>query len=218
MNSNKLTTAPALEPVTSAELDAHLRGDGVLESVEPTLLDSLIVAAREFIELHTRRALITQTWTMFMDNFPQGQAKLGWWDGVREGSITTGDAQSLTLPIGDLQSVTSVSTFDLDNSETVFDAANYFLNTNQTPGEVILNSGVVWPTFTRNRMGIKVVYVAGYGDAATDVPGALRIAIKQLAAHWYENRELVKTQSDQNQAMAPMHVLSIINKYKVGRV
>lgn len=218
MNSNKLTTPPAVEPVTSAELDAHLRGDGVLESVEPTLLTEMVVAAREFVELHTRRALITQTWTMFLDTLPQGQNDLGWWDGIREGSQTSGDARSIKLPIGDLQSVTSISTFSSDNTETTFADTNYFLNTNETPGEVVLNEGVVWPTFTRNRMGIKVVYVAGYGDAGTDVPGALRMAIKQLAAHWYENRELVKTQSDQNQAMAPMHVLSIINRYKVGRV
>ncbi len=218
MISNKLTTAPAAEPVTATELDTHLRGDGVLESVESPTLEELITSAREFVELHTRRALITQTWTMFMDRFPQGQADLGWWDGIREGSMTTGDARSIKLPTGDLQSVTSVSTFDTDNTETTFADTNYFLNTNETPGEIILNPGVVWPTFTRSRMGIKVVYVAGYGDAGSDVPGALKVAIKQLAAHWYENRELVKTQSDQNQAMAPLHVLSIINKYKVGRL
>ena len=218
MVSNKRTTDPAVEPVTVAEMDQFLRGDNVIESVDGSLIEGLIVAAREYVEEFTRRALITQTWTMYMDRWPQTQDPLGWWDGVREGSISSGDARSLTLPIGPLQSVTSVKTFDQDNSEALFDDANYFLNTTATPGEVILNTGVVWPPFTRTRNGIEVVYVAGYGDAATDVPASLRMAIKQLVTHWYENRELVKTQSDQNQAMSPVHVQSILNRYKVHRL
>ena len=216
--SNQRTTDPATEVATVAQMDTFLRGDNVLESVDGELLTSLIQSAREYVEEFTRRALITQTWTMFMDGFPQTRDPLGWWDGVREGSITQGQASSFELPVGPLQSVTSISTFDDDNTETTFDSANYFLNTTATPGEVILNTGATWPVFTRNRNGIKVVYVVGYGDNATDVPSPLRTAVKQLAAHWYENRELVKTQSDQNQAMAPVHVQSILNRYKVQKL
>jgi len=219
MYSNKRTTDPASEPVTKAELDAHLRGDGVLEANEADLLDSLILAAREYVEEFTRRALITQSWTLVMDAWPQAKGdNLGWWDGVREGSISSGTQGFVELPIGQLQSVTSVTTYDNDNSSTVFASSNYFLDTNATPGQLILNTGTVWPVFTRTRNGIEIEYVAGYGDNATDVPGALRQAVKQLAAHWYENRELVKTQSDQNQAMAPVHVQSILNRWKVQRL
>jgi hypothetical protein len=216
--SNVLTTAPTTEIATTAQMDTFLRGDGALDSVDSDLLTSLIQSAREYIELHTGRALITQTWTMFMDAFPKTEDSLGWWDGVRIGSITQGDARSFELPIGPLQSVTSISTFDNDNTETTFDADHYFLNTAQTPGEVILNTGATWPVFTRNRQGVKVVYVAGYGDLVTDVPSPLRTATKQLAAHWYENREFTKTQSDMNQAVAPVHLQSIINRYKVRKL
>jgi uncharacterized phiE125 gp8 family phage protein len=62
---------------------------------------------------------------------------------------------------------------------------------------------------------VKVVYVAGFGDAATDIPSPLRTATKMLAAHWYENREFTKTQSDQNQAVAPVHLQSILNRYRL---
>ena len=218
MLSNKRTTQPAVEPVTAAELDTHLRGDGVLAANEGNLLETLITAAREYVEEFTRRALITQTWTLVMDHWPKSPRELGWWDGVREGSLTESASASVELPMSPLQSVTSITTYSQDNSSTVFASNNYFLDTNATPGQVILNTGTVWPIFTRTRNGIEIVYVAGYGDEATDVPGALRIAIRQLAAHWYENRELVKTQSDQNQAMAPMHVLSILNRWKVQRL
>ena len=219
MYSNKRTTDPAAEPITAEELDAHLRGDGVLASEEGDLLNTLITAAREYVEEFTRRALITQSWTLVMDAWPSVKNDgLGWWDGVREGSISLGTQGYVELPVGPLQSVTSVTTYDDDNSSTVFAASNYFIDTNATPGQLILNTGTVWPVFTRTRNGIEIVYVAGYGDAATDVPGALRQAVKMLAAHWYENREFVKTQSDQNQAASPLHVQSILNRYRVKRL
>lgn len=218
MLSNKRTTDPAVEPVTAEELDAHLRGDGVLASAEGPFLTELIQAAREYVEEYTRRALITQSYTLVLDAWPRIQNDIGWWDGVRQGSITQGDQRYVELPIGPLQSVTSINTYDQDNAATVFDASYYFEDTNASPGQVILNNGVVWPIFTRSRNGIEIVYVAGYGDAATDVPAPLRMAIKQLAAHWYENREYVKTQSDQNQAPSPLHVQSILKRYRVERL
>lgn len=220
MTSNKRTTDPTVEPVTTEQLDTYLRGDGVLAANEGDLLNTLITAAREYVEEFTRRALITQSYTLVMDAWPgnsQGDG-LGWWDGVREGSITMGAPNYVELPVGPLQSVTSVTTYDDDNSSTVFADTSYFLDTNATPGQVILNTGTVWPSFTRTRNGIEIVYVAGYGDAATDVPSALRQAVKMIAAHWYENREFVKTQSDQNQAAAPLHAQSILNRYRVKKL
>ena len=38
--------------------------------------------------------------------------------------------------------------------------------------------------------GIELDVTVGYGDAAVDVPEALRQAICLLTAHWYENRGL----------------------------
>ena len=217
--SNKRTTDPTVEPVTVDELDTQLRGDGVLASEEGTFLTSLIQAAREYVEEFTHRALITQEYTMVLDNWPRVHGHvLGWWDGVREGSIVQDAQNYVELPIAPLISVTEVRTFNNDNTAVVFHDTNYFLDTIATPGQIILNTGIVWPTFTRSRNGIEIRYRAGYGDAATDVPAALRIAIKQLAAHWYENREFTKTQSDQNQAFSPLHVQSILNRWKVQRL
>ena len=216
--SNRRIQEPVEEPVTTDEVDNFLRGNGVLEEVDAVLLQSMIFSAREYVEETTRQALITQKWEMFMDAFPRTKGGLGWWDGVREGAITQDQKGSFELPIGPLQSVDSISTFNMANEETVFDSANYFLNTTKDPGEVILNSTAIWPTFTRHRNGIRVVYNAGFGDKATDVPSPLRLAIKMLITHWYENREYTKTQSDMNQATAPLHVQSMINRYKRFRL
>lgn len=216
--SNARTTDAAIEPVTAEEVDTFLRGDGELAGAESDFIDSLITSARMYIEDHTRRALITQEWTMTLDTWPSKAGSLGWWDGVREGAISQASSRSVELPMAPLLSVTSISTFDQNNEETVFDASNYYLDTLATPGQLILNDGTVWPTFTRTRNGIKIVYQCGYGANVTDVPAPLRTAVKMLASHWYENREFVKTQSDQNQAPSPIHVQSIINRYKVMKL
>lgn len=45
----------------------------------------------------------------------------------------------------------------------------------------------------RSAAGIEIDITAGYGDAASDVPEALRQAVRLLVAHWYENRGLATT-------------------------
>ena len=217
--TNRRTTNPSVEPVTIQQLDTTLRGDGILAAEEDLFLTELIKSAREYVEEYTGRALINQTYTLVMDTWPIAEGhNLGWWDGVRQGSIVMDQQGYVELPIAPLQSVTSVTTFDDDNSSTVFASSNYFLDTVSQPGQLILNTGTVWPVFTRTRRGIQIIYVAGYGSNPTDVPGALRTAVLGLATHWYENREMVKTQSDQNQAMAPLHVQSLLNRWKVQRL
>lgn len=216
--SNYRTTDPVEAVVSLTEMDAFLRGNGVLESEDSDLIEALILAATEYAEQYTRRAFISQTWTMFLDSFPQVDSQLGWWDGVREGSMTEGPANFITLPIGPLQSVTSLSTFNNSNEETVMDSNDYYLNTASTPGEIILNAGVTWPVNVRISSGVKVVYVCGYGDLSTDVPSALRTAVKMIVTHWYENREYTKTQSDMNQASSPIHVQSILDRYRVVKL
>lgn len=55
------------------------------------------------------------------------------------------------------------------------------------PGRVQLRSGYSWPTH-RNFSSFWVEFIAGYGDAATDVPEGLKQGILQLLSHLYENR------------------------------
>ncbi len=220
MFANKQTTPPAVEPVTGTLLDTHLRGDGELVGAEAAFLDTLIIASREYIEAETRRSMITQTWTAYLDRWPNVEGQDDWWDGVREGAIGSMGSTSdfIELPIAPLQSVTSIKTFSSDNTETTYDSSNYFLDTTSVLGRIIRNSGSLWPTALRTRNAIEIVYVTGYGASATAVPGALKQAVLQLAGHWYENREFVKEQSDMNQAATPMHVQRIINQWKVMKL
>lgn len=164
----KLVTGPAHEPVSLDEAKLHLRIDS---SDENTIISALITAAREYIEHACRRALITQTWRLSLDDWP-----------------VTGD--EIELPRAPLVSVTSVVYTDSDGTATTWAAANYEVDTDSQPGRIKLAYGESWPSATLKASNpIQITYIAGYGNAV-DVPQHLRQAIMLLVGHWYENREM----------------------------
>jgi hypothetical protein len=63
----QLTTAPTAEPILLAEAKARLRID---VDDEDALLTALIAAARMFVEKTLGVALITQSWSYFLDFWP----------------------------------------------------------------------------------------------------------------------------------------------------
>lgn len=162
-----LSTAPVVEPVTTTELKAHLRVDG---TDEDTLIASLGVAARQHVEEETRRALVTQTWVLKLDEFPG-----------------SGDAE-IRLPRPPLQSVTSVQYVDGNGDTQTWSSSLYVVDTADTPGNISLAYGESWPSTRAQKNAVTITYVAGYGAAST-VPDALKAAIKLLVGHYYVNRE-----------------------------
>lgn len=167
MPGTTLITAPADEPVALDDAKLHLRVD---IDDDDDLIEALIIAAREYVEAITRRALITQTWDLYLDEFPAGE--------------------SLALPYPALQSVTGVYYTPDGESEQTFSADDYEVDTVSTPGRIVLASDASWPgdTLTETN-GVRVRFIAGYGDDAADVPQAIRQAMLMLIGHWYENRE-----------------------------
>lgn len=162
----KLITPPAEEPITLQEAKLHLRVDS---NDDDTLITSLITSAREYCEDFLNRALITQTWDLTLDDWP--------------------DEDYIKVPLPPLQSVTSVTYYDTDNNATVMDAADYFVDDQSEPGRVHLAYGESWPSTTlRPANGVVVRFVAGYGNAA-NVPQKIKQAMLMLIGHWYENRE-----------------------------
>lgn len=165
-----IVTQPAVEPINLAELKLHLRID---HDDEDLLLDQYRRAARQDVESLTRRALITQTWEFYLDAFP--------------------DDDEIELPLPPLQSVTYVRyTPRATGAETEWNASNYRVDSYSEPGRIVLRSDGSYPGDELVEVnGIRIRYVAGYGDAPTDVPAPIRQAILLLAASYYENREAV---------------------------
>jgi uncharacterized phiE125 gp8 family phage protein len=209
------STAPAAEPVTVTELRDYLRetATGLPDSVA----EDLIAEAREMIENNTGLALITQEWTLALDHWPNGASE-PWWDGVQQGAISelySGRyARSLDLPRYPLQAVDSVTVYDeASNSTSVTVSTVFDVDTYRTPGRITLKSGQTWPVALRAQNAIIVVYTSGYGDASTDVPAALRRAVKQVAAYLYTHRG---DECDMGDALAQAG--SILDQYMVRRV
>lgn len=177
------STEPEVEPLSLAEAKAHLR---VTLDDEDALITSLISVARTACEEYTRRALITQGWTLWLDAFPgMDQA---WWDGMREGAAQLTVKRFLHLPRPPLQGVEEVVIYDDGDGESVFDEGLYFVDTASEPGRLALRNNAHWPAPLRAHHGISIAFTAGYGDAAEDVPPALRQGMLAHVAALYENR------------------------------
>lgn len=190
-----LVAGPAVEPATTSEAKSHLRVD---ISDDDTLIDNLVTAMRDHVETITRRALITQTWDYVLDAFPQDD--------------------ELVLPLPPLQSVTSVKYTDTDDNESTFSSDNYRVDTDSEPGRIVLKNGYTWPSDTLKSVGGVVVrFVAGYGDAASDVPQAIIQALLLMVGHLYENREAAQFVAGGNVQVLPMGIEMLLWPYRVLR-
>jgi len=164
-----LITPPAREPITLEEARNHLRVD--LDDDDP-YIQGLIQAAREMAEAFTWRALITQTWELALDAWPEGD--------------------TIELPRPPLQSVDSIIYTDSDGNANTMPASDYIVDTRSVPGRIVLAPGASWPSESlRPASAIVVRFVAGYGKEPRDVPRAIRHAMLLLIGHWYEQREQV---------------------------
>jgi uncharacterized phiE125 gp8 family phage protein len=189
-----LLTGPLEEPVTVAEAKAHLRVD---TDADDGLIGDLITAAREHVEVHCRRVLITQTWDLFLDAWPRGR--------------------EIVLPHPRLQSVTAVTAHDSEGGAGVFDPANYQVDAISEPGRVRLVRGASWPAAElRPVNGVQVRFVAGYGDAAA-VPQTVKRALLLLVGALYENREEIIVAQGFNVAALPFGAWSLLRPHRVWR-
>lgn len=157
-------TAPAVEPVTLAEAKAHLRVDA---ADDDAMIPRLIAAARQWVEEACGRALISQSWRMTLDAWPE-------------------DAE-VALIRPPVQSVTAVRTLSAEGVATVWADANYAMAFGAEPQRLVRLVSA-WPVPGRARAGIEIDMICGYGANAADVPAALRQAVLLKTAQLYERR------------------------------
>lgn len=158
-----LVTPPVAEPVTLEEAKLHLRLD---QDAEDTLLSAMIVAAREYVEMYTRRQLVTATWELSLDT---------WVDVIRP-------------PKPPLLGVNAITYLDEAEMEQTLAANTYRVDTTLEPGRIVRASGASWPAVAPVPGAIRIAYDAGYGTASA-VPETFRQAILLSVADLYEHRE-----------------------------
>lgn len=210
---HKRTVAPAVEPVTAQELRDHLRESAA--SLPDSAAEELITEAREMIEENTGLAIITQTWLLAFDQWPSKGGDQ-WWDGAKQGAIGDlhGGDGDVSLPRYPLQSVSGINVYDEAGTASAVNVASVFdVDVYRKPGRIGLKYGATWPVETRPTNGVEITYIAGYGDAAADVPVALRRAVKNAAAYLYTHRG-----DDCCNVDAVASVAGILNQYRVARI
>jgi len=164
-----MTGGPALEPVSLAEAKAHLRVDG---TAEDALIQSLIVTSRLHIEAALGLALITQSWSYFLDRWPK--------------------AGRLQLPLRPVAAIAHVRVWNDEGTSDSLDPASFLLDGHGMPPRLVSLSGAAEIAPMRAANGIEIGFTAGFGAATDDVPAPIRHALLLLVAHWYENREPVQ--------------------------
>lgn len=185
----KLITPPASEPVT-ASVVRQLSLPGVGSELDSEIA-ALIPGARQMIENLSGRALISQTWDRWYDTaFPA----------------------DMELPMAPLQSVTSITYLDADGDSQVLATGVYTVDADSEPGRVYLAYGQSWPSVLGIQKAVKVRYVAGYGDADSDVPESLRHAVAMMTAELFNNRE---DSAPVTLSRVPWGVKQLIGSYKV---
>lgn len=161
-----LYTAPVIEPVTLNEAKAHLRVD---HNNEDALVTSLIKAAREYAEMFTNRALISQVWEMTLDYFPA--------------------CNVIELPKPPLQSVSSITYVDTNGDTQTWNSSNYQSDNTTVFGRITPAYGVEWPSTQSVVNAVTIRFLAGYGDDVTEVPQSIRQGILMVISDLYDGRQ-----------------------------
>lgn len=159
-----LSQPPISEPITLDEAKTHLR---IEHDSEDDLLNALITTAREYLEMQTQLALVTQTWRLSIDNWPMDQF--------------------LSLKKSPVQSIDQIEQFDENGSAELISISDMILDGNAHPGR-LYTSEQTNPDQIIN--GIEITFTAGFGSAS-DVPDMLKRAMLIHIAHMFEFRGVV---------------------------
>lgn len=161
----RLATAPAAEPLSAADAKAHLRVTG---SGDDAYITALVTAARQLAEQKLNRALISQTWDLVLEEWP--------------------DDDELCIPMGGVTSVTSVKYYDTANVQQTWSSSKYQVALAGPLAELGPICTESWPSLYDRLEAVEIRFVAGYADAAS-VPSALKQWMLLQIGHMYEHRE-----------------------------
>ena len=178
-----LVTGPAVEPITLAQAKNHLRVD---IPDDDALITTYITAARVACEAFIHGSLITQTWRVSYNGFPDDFLA------------------AIAIPIEPLQSVVSFKWWDQSYNLTTMTAAtpgpgpflatDYLLDADSEPARIVPPPNSAWPGVSLWPVSpIQITVTAGFGADGTTVPAPYINGMLMCIAHWYEHRAAVES-------------------------
>lgn len=160
-----VTDEPAAEPVVKADVKTQLRLDG---TDNDTMIDSLIIVARQTVEAILKKKLITT--------------------GVRAGYDIL--PALISLPLAPVLSITSVTYLDDDGDTQTLSSSLYNTDLESEPARIAIAESASYPTPANRPGAVKVNYTVGYGASASDVPQAIKQAIIEIVIDLFEHPEM----------------------------
>ncbi len=161
-------SSPPIEPITTEEAKTWLSvGQGYNGAYDETLIDSLIVAARENAEDYTQKPFIIREFKTTYDKNSNSHL------------LCSHASFYIELPKQPVVSIVSVKYFDTDNAEHTIDSANYYFDSKK-----IVFSDVSFESI-RDLDSLSINYTAGFGSTMADIPSNIKTAIKYYLSDLY---------------------------------
>jgi uncharacterized phiE125 gp8 family phage protein len=168
MQKLEVLTPPTFPAVATADMVSYLR---LYDNYESDLIASFVDAATDLFTQHTGVVLCDQTQRLRLDNWPVQKCS-------QKPNI-------IYVPRAPVTGITSVGYLDPNNTWQTLSGCIYDLVS--TPARVILPTGPLPILHDTAAGSVRVTFECGYANAAS-IPSAAALAVKLLAAHWYENR------------------------------
>ncbi len=165
------------------EVKSYLRVDG---DADDELILGFIDAAIGSAEKYMGRSIRQKVLDSVMDGFPSAYDhdaldRLGPGSHTISLAVFTNGTREIDLAYGPVSAITSITTYDRDNTSAVLTSAAYFLNGDR----VTLNDGYSWPADLRRRASVVVRYSVGWGAS---LPAMVRVALMQHISAMYDCR------------------------------
>ena len=161
-------TEPVIEPVSLSQAKSHLRIDDEFTQ-DDQYIQSLVSAARYYVESVSDRTLVRSQWQLKLDQFPSWDIELP------RPPLAVGDVVVRYVPS--------------QNPSTELTFTQFRLDRDSTPAVIRPEWNGSWPTCRGAENDITITYWAGYGESVNDIPAPARHCILLMIGHWYSTRE-----------------------------
>lgn len=183
-------TPPTAEPLTLADVRAHLRIDDDDTSQDSTL-GILIPAARRYAETYTGRSLMSQTWMAVADGFPGCYRLLGApFSAYAPVNVLRHQQDEMVIKLmrGPVTAVNSIAYIDTNGALQTLDPSTYIFDSSDLVQRIAPAFGSTWPAARMQMASVKITFAAGYANASA-IPGTFMNWMLVRIATAFEHRE-----------------------------